>query len=380
MVVLTLVGCLVVVSATPVAATAKPAPPATRCPGSGFAKGLRALAAARGKLVGTAYRSEFAAGDPCYERVAAREFNSLTPEIATFSNRIAAVEGRDDFSDADSICRVAQRHRMACQVHNLVWDPVDHPEWGIVPGWIKSQPPGQRRTTMTHYVQRVVRHFAARADSFTVVNEAFDAAGHLTRSTWNTTGDDSYIFAAFRAARRADPDGRLYYNDFGAEDLNAKSDAIFALVQRLRRERVAVDVGGRTRHLPLIDGVGLQMHVAVGAGQAPDPASVTANIKRLERAGLRVRITEMDVRVPTSGGAASHVDLVAQRRLYRDLVRTCLRAPNCDGVTFWGFTDAHSWITENQSAFPGQGAAHPFDVRYRPKPAYRGLHRAFRRA
>ena len=125
---------------------------------------------------------------------------------------------------------------------------------------------------------------------------------------------------------------------------------------------MAVDVGGRTRLLPLIDGVGLQMHVALGAGQAPDPASVTANIKRLRRAGLRVRITEMDVRVPTSGGAASHVDSRGPAAPLPQLALTCLRATNCDGVTFWGFTDADSWITENQSAFPGQGAAHPFDA------------------
>ena len=380
MVVLTILGALEAVSppASASSVAAGPVPTETMCPGNGFDTGLRARAAARGKLVGTAYRSEFAAGDPCYNRVAVREFNSLTPEIATFSNRIAAVEGRDDFSDADSICRLARRHRMACQVQNVIWDPVDHPEWRIVPAWIRAQPPEQRRTTMTRYVGRVVRHFAARADSYTVVNEAFDAAGNLTPSMWNTTGDDSYIFDAFRAARRADPDGQLYYNDFGAEDLNAKSDAIFDLVQRLRRERVAVDFGGR-RHLPLIDGVGLQMHVGLGAGQAPDPDSVAANMTRLERAGLRVRITEMDVRAPTSGDKASAADLLAQRSLYRRLVQTCVRASNCDGVTFWGFTDAHSWITENQSTFEGQGAAHPFDARYEPKPAYRGVRRAFRR-
>ena len=274
----------------------------------------------------------------------------------------------------------ARRTAPSSPVHNLVWDPVDHPEWGIVPSWITKQPPPTRRTTMIRYVRRVVRHFAARADSYTVVNEAFDDAGRLTPSTWNTTGDDSYIFDAFGAARRADPAGQLYYNDFGAEGLNAKSDAIFDLVRRLHRRRVAVEVGGRTRRLPLIDGVGLQMHVGLGAGQAPDPASVAANINRLGHAGLRVRITEMDVRVPTSAGVASQADLRAQRRLYRGLVQTCLRASNCDGVTFWGFTDAHSWITENQSSFKGQGAAHPFDARYRPKPAYRGIRRALRRA
>jgi endo-1,4-beta-xylanase len=380
MVALGVFGSLVVVSRAPLSAVAgEPARTGAACPGSGFDESLRSLATARGKLAGTAYRSEFATGDPCYDRVAVREFNSLTPEIATFSNRIAAVEGRDDFSDADSICRLAQRHRMACQVQNLVWDPVDHPEWGIVPAWMKAQPPEQRRTTLIRYVGRVVRHFAGRADSFTVVNEAFDDSGHLRPSTWNTTGDDSYIFAAFRAARLADPGGRLYYNDFGAEGLNAKSDAIFNLVQRLRRWRVAVKVGGHTVRLPLIDGVGLQMHVGLGASQAPDPASVAANIDRLGRVGLQVRITEMDVRVPTLNGVASVADLRAQQRLYRRLVQTCLRASNCDGVTFWGFTDKHSWITENQSAFAGQGAAHPFDERYDPKPAYRGIRRALRR-
>ena len=249
MVALGLAGSFVLTSATPCRGDLKPVRTEPRCLRTGVPKGLRALATAHGKLVGTAYRSEFAAGDPCYDRVAVREFNSLTPEIATFSNRIAAVEGRDDFSDADSICRLARRHRMACQVQNLVWDPVDHPEWGIVPAWIRAQPPAQRRTTMTSYVRRVVGHFAARADSYTVVNEAFDAAGHLTRSTWNTTGDDSYIFAAFRAARRADPDGRLYYNDFGAEDLNAKSDANL-----------------RPRATP-------PSHAGCGRGRWPDPAS-----------------------------------------------------------------------------------------------------------
>jgi endo-1,4-beta-xylanase len=39
----------------------------------------------------------------------------------------------------------------------------------------------------------------------------------------------------------------------------------------------------------------------------------------------------------------------------------------------WGFTDAHSWITENQGAFPGQCAAHPLDADYARKPAYEGI-------
>lgn len=338
---------------------------------------LRTLADDLGVVVGTAYRSAFAADDPCYEPTATREFNSLTPEIATFSNTIARQPGEYDFSDADAICAIAARSDMRCQVHNLVWDPVDHPEWGIVPEWIRSQPPAERRRTMIDHVTRIARHFRGRADTYTVVNEAFDDQGRLQANVWNTTGDESYVVDAFRAARRTDPQGDLYYNEFGAEDVNVKSDAVFDLVRRLRREWVVVEVDGRVRHRPLIDGVGLQMHVGVGPGEAPDPASVAANIARLRREGLSVRITEMDVRVPVTDGRASAVDLLRQRDLYHSLVLTCLLAPNCEGVTFWGFTDAHSWITENPETFSGAGAALPLDAQYRPKPAYGAIRRAF---
>jgi endo-1,4-beta-xylanase len=232
---------------------------------------------------------------------------------------------------------------------------------------------------MIRYVHRVVRHFAGRAQTYTVVNEAFDDAGRLTSGAWNTSGDERYIVDAFRTARRADPKGQLFYNDFGAEDVNPKSDAILALVQRLRRMRVAVLVGGRLRRLPLIDGVGLQFHIGVGPGQSPDPRSVAANIRRLARAGVRVRITEMDVRLPLSNGVASAEDLQAQRRLYRRFVGLCVRADACDGVTFWGFTDAHSWVTENAATFGGEGAAHPWDEHYERKPAFFGVRRALRR-
>lgn len=338
---------------------------------------LRELADARGLVLGTAYREAYEDGDACYETVATAEFNSLTPEIATFSNRLAVAGGSYDFTEADAICDLAQANDMHCQLHALIWDPVDHPEWGIVPAWIRDQPPEQRQATMTDYVTAVVSHFAGRIEANTLVNEAFDAAGQLTPSVWNTTDDDSYIFDAYRAARRADPQAKLFYNDFGAEDVNPKSDAIFDLVQRLHAETVRVEIDGSERDVPLIDGVGLQMHVGIGPGQAPDPASVAANIDRLGRAGLTVRITEMDVRLPVdAAGQATPEDLERQEQMYGELIDVCVAAEACDGVAFWGHTDARSWITENPQAFPGQGAAHPLDAQYSRKPAYEAIRAA----
>ena len=57
-------------------------------------------------------------------------------------------------------------------------------------------------------------------------------------------------------------------------------------------------------------------------------------------------------------------------RIYNGLLATCLAAPKCKTFVSWGFTDKVSWIP---SAFPGYGAALPFDQNYNPKPAYFGL-------
>ncbi len=336
--------------------------------------GLRAAAETNAIEVGTAYRSEYAKQQHCFENVAVREFGALIPEIATFPNRIAAIPGRYDFAEADEICALAAKHDMTCQGHSLIWDPVDHPEWGIVPEWIRDQPPAQRRRTMMDMITATVNHFRGRVDAYTLVNEAFDGAGELTDSAWNTTGDDSYIFDAYRAARRADPKVPLYYNDWGGEDINPKSNAMFDLAKRLRAEKVEVEVDGTLRKVPLIDGVGFQMHVGLGSGQAPEPADVAANIARYERAGLDVWFTEMDVRLSIDqSGRPTTTDLERQATMYYDLIRTCVDALNCHRVTFWGFTDAHSWITENRLSFPGLGAAHPYDKQYLPKPAYEAI-------
>lgn len=339
--------------------------------------GLRAVAQASEIEVGTAYRTQYAKQDRCFETVALREFGALIPEIATFPNRIAATPGRYDFDEADEICALAAAHNMTCQGHSLIWDPVDHPEWGIVPDWIREQSPAQRRRTMIDLITSTVAHFRGRVDAYTLVNEAFDGAGQLTDNAWNTTGDDSYIFDAYRAARRADPKALLYYNDWGGEDFNPKSDAMLDLAKRLRAEKVEVEVDGKIREMPLIDGVGFQMHVGVVPGQTPDPAAVAANIARYAQEELDVWITEMDVRLPIDeSGKATEADLESQATTYFDLIRTCVDAPNCERVTFWGFTDAHSWITENADSFPGLGAAHPYNWQYLPKPAYQAIRAA----
>jgi endo-1,4-beta-xylanase len=122
----------------------------------------------------------------------------------------------------------------------------------------------------------------------------------------------------------------------------------------------------KARGVPL-DGIGLQMHVGLGDA-APDPADLTRLFARLRRMGLKVAVTEMDVKLPALAGPRLHR---RQARVFRDVGEACRQAPNCTSVTVWGVSDEYSWIGSEHSPLPlGDG----FGI----KPAFRELARVLR--
>jgi len=215
------------------------------------------------------------------------------------------------------------------------------------------------RAAFESHIRSVAEHFRGRVYAWDVVNEAVADDGSGLRDTvFRQKLGDQYIADAFRIARQADPQALLFYNDYGGEALNQKSNRIYELVQNLRTQGVP------------IDGVGLQMHIT--ASNPPGDANVASNMRRLAALGLLVNISEMDVRIRD---LPAQTKLETQRSVYRSIVAVCVAEPRCDGVTFWGFTDAHSWI---DAQF---GADDPllFDDQYGAKPAYYGVQDALLR-
>jgi len=115
-----------------------------------------------------------------------------------------------------------------------------------------------------------------------------------------------------------------------------------------------------------IHAVGLQMHI--NASEYPKPEDIGANVRRLAALGLRVCISEMDVQVKELPGTLAE-RLEAQRRVYHDVIAACVSEKGFMGVTFWGFTNAYSWVDE----FFGPDDPLLFDENYQPKPAYWGV-------
>lgn len=325
--------------------TTPTSPGTSAMPGGMQVDPLRDAARAAGKLVGTAVQSGFLA-DGRYSGVLSRHFNYLTAEYEMKWDPIERTRGDNDFRAADAIVSYGQGNGMQIKGHALVWH-------GSVPSWAGGLSSSEFRAAFENHIRSVAEHFRGRVYAWDVVNEAVADDGSGLRDTvFRQKLGDQYIADAFRLARQADPQALLFYNDYGGEGLTQKSNRIYDLVAGLRAQGVP------------IDGVGMQMHIT--ASNPPSDASIASNMQRLAALGLLVNISEMDVRIRD---LPSQTKLDTQKAVYHSVTAVCVAEPRCDAITFWGFTDAHSWIDAQY------GADDPllFDDQYAAKPAYYGV-------
>ncbi|KMS70396.1 endo-1,4-beta-xylanase [Streptomyces viridochromogenes] len=305
---------------------------------------LRDLAAAKGKVMGTAVTGSKLTGT--YGDIAGREFNALTPGNAMKWGSVEPTRGTFNWAEADQIVAFAEAHGQQVRGHTLVWHS-QNPSWLTNGSWT----PAQLGQLMNDHIATEVGRYKGRLATWDVVNEPFNEDGTYRQTLWyNGLGAD-YIAQALTAARAADPSAKLYINDYNVEGVNAKSTALYNLVKSLKERGVP------------IDGVGLQAHLILGQV----PSTLQQNIQRFADLGVDVAITELDIRMQLPSDSAK---LTQQAADYKAVMNACLAVSRCVGVTVWGFTDSDSWIP---STFPGQGAATPYDENYAPKPAYRAI-------
>jgi endo-1,4-beta-xylanase len=254
--------------------------------------------------------------------------------------------GDFQFGAADEIVDQARGGGQKVRGHTLVW-------YFPLPDWVKQLAAAELRAATREHIRRVMGHYAGDVGVWDVVNEPITDRGGLRQSVFERRLGPDYIADAFRTARAADADAKLYLNEIGAEGINPKSNRLYELVRDLKAQGVP------------IDGVGFQTH----ANLAGLPPSFVDNMRRFRALGLDVAITEADVALRLPPSAA---DLRRQAEIFAQIVRDCLAA-ECRSLTFWGFTDGRSWISETQA---GMGAATLLDDQLRPKPAFFAVQQA----
>ena len=142
--------------------------------------------------------------------------------------------------------------------------------------------------------------------SWDVVNEAINDGSNsetenLRNSQWLQNIGPEFLTIAFKAAHAADPDAKLYYNDYGIER-GAKHDSSMLLLKRLISEGAP------------IYGVGIQGHWSTSSLPYEVLEKALSDYGSL---GLKVSISELDI---TVGGTSGRSTKCRQPR--RDVGRT----------------------------------------------------------
>ncbi|MFC0527859.1 endo-1,4-beta-xylanase [Phytohabitans kaempferiae] len=339
------------VAAVPASVPGAAALTATKGGGNANADTLRALAKRAGLKIGTAVDMSALADDATYKERVAAEFNSVTAENVMKWSEIERERGVLDFGPADELVRFARQNGQGVRGHTLLWHN-QNPEWltqGVADGSIDAT---ELRKILKQHIFDVAGHFRGKVYAWDVANEVIDDNGNLRDTFWLQKLGPGYIADAFRWAHQADPKAKLYINDYNVEGLNAKTDAYYALVKQLKKDRVP------------IHGFGMQGHLGVQYGF---DGRALQNVQRFEALGLETSFTEVDVRMimPTD-----NAKLQAQANGYSVLLRACLLAKRCTSYTVWGFTDKYSWVP---GWFDGEGAANLLDENYGQKPAYQAV-------
>lgn len=302
-------------------------------PGPAYpADSLRALAARVGLRIGTAVNADQLGTNEKYTQITAEQFSSVTAENAMKWAEVEATRGTYTWEKADQLVAFAKQNRQLVRGHTLLWHN-QLPAWLSTDGYTTTLSDEEVKAALKKHIFAQMRHFKGDIWQWDVVNEAFDDNGQPRQTIWyKAWGGTGYIADAFRWAHQADPRALLFYNDYNLEFTGPKSNAVYALVQSLKAQRVP------------IHGVGFQGHLSTQYGY-PD---LLSNLQRFAALGQKVALTEVDVRTATKPEAVNEpvnpLAPYAQESYWSRTLKACLAVRACISFTPWGFGDAYSWV------------------------------------
>ena len=334
---------------------------------------LRALGAQVQLRIGTAAIPNDLS-DPTLSQITADQFSVLTPGNEMKWQVVEPQQGNFNWTGADNLVNFAEEHHERVRGHTLVWHN-QLPDWlteGVADGKISNS---QLRDLLHQHITTEVSRYRGRIWQWDVLNEMFTDSNPSQinpNDFWISHLGAGIIADAFRWAHAADPEALLCYNDYniaGEDGSNAKFNAALTMVQNLRNQKVPIDCVGDQGHLDLQFGF--------------NPTLMTQDLQAYGRLGLKVAITEADVRTfvettdsdqtpivsPTEPNP-SHTADPAGADWYTGMLQSCLAVKACISFTVWGFADAESWIP---GTFKGEGDADLYDVNLSPKPQYTAL-------
>ncbi|RIX59248.1 hypothetical protein D3P08_03580 [Paenibacillus nanensis] len=292
-----------------------------------------------------------------------KHFNSLTPGNELKWDATEPVEGEFNFARADQIIDFAEANGIPVRGHTLIW----HSQ---TPNWVFYDENGSLVSKevlfqrMKKHIDEVVGRYKGKIYAWDVVNEVIEVGDNqpngLRNSLWYKIAGEEFIEKAFEYAHAADPDAKLFINDYNTH-ITDKRQALYDLIKRLRDKGVPVD------------GVGHQTHIGIAY---PAVQELDDMIEAFRDLGIEQQVTELDMSVYTNDSESYEtfpVELqLKQAYRYREIFDVFKKHDDqLTAVIFWGKDDANTWLR----TFPVVRNNWPllFDERLQAKYAYWAL-------
>lgn len=303
---------------------------------------LRVLAAENEFYIGTAVNSSKMEVDKDYVNTVNDEFNMVTVENDMKFPVIHPQRDVYDFTKADLIVDNAIKNNQLVRGHTLVWGN-NIPDW-VTKGNYSNY---ELRIILKNHIQTVVNHYKGKVYAWDVVNEAYNEDGTMKDTFWLRTIGEDYIKLAFQWAHEADPNVKLFYNDYEIDRPNLKSNAIYNLAKEMKAQNIP------------IDGIGYQMHITTE--RKISAKKFNENVNRFGELGIKTHVTELDIGI--KAGTSVESGLKKQANMYSNILQMCLNNNNCTALILWGFTDKYTWRDKSELPLV-------YSDSYRPKQSY----------
>ena len=300
-------------------------------------KSLRDRFATKGLLYGTAVAQHTLESDLTFAASVKQECAILVPENELKWKALRPTSDRFDFTASDWLVNFAQSQGLLMRGHTLVWHE-GMPEW-----FAREVDSRNAEQILRQHIATVVGRYAGKIHSWDVVNEAIDPADGrsdgLRQWPWLQFLGADYIDIAFHAAREADPQAMLVYNDhrleYDSSEEQARRTAVLKLLERLKSKGTPIDA------------LGIQAHLR-GDETRFNAKKLQAFIRDVASLGVKIMVTEMDV---TDQNLPKDIDtrdrIVAGS--YEDYLTVMLEEPAVIAVLTWGLSDRYTWLSSYKS-------------------------------
>jgi len=296
--------------------------------------------------------------DDAYKTTVLTYFSQITAEYEMKMQTIWSGENNYNWINADALVNFATANGLNVHGHALLW-------YQSFPDWFKNAnyDSANFENKVKVYIDAVVSRYKGKLKSWDVANEIFNDNGTLRSvdcPVYKTFKDPIAFYGrCFQYAKNADPDAKLFYNDYSVVIAPSKRYSIKQMVSRFKKEGYP------------IDGLGEQFHYSINT----DKTSIKSGLNDMATTGLLVHVSELDLKVNVNQSNTyvfSATDQQLQADTYQYIVETFegLPANQKFAITTWGVSDKYTWLTASWNA-----KEYPllFDLDFKKKPAYDGF-------